>query len=296
MTRPLFGASTGEVGRWLRSAVDPITFAWFRRMFLGKLVLFDVLALMRRGPANKEALLETGIAAVCLAFSETRRGLHVSAAILLLLKVTEIVGSFPFTINHAFFDAALLLVLACGYDERDGRGLHPVRVAQAGILIVFFHAGLQKVVHGYYTDGQWLTLRTLYHDGDMGGRLRRLLRAVGQQAGLPLPLAGAAPRSSGLAEAPVNLPLWAWGALRRTSNVVWMAEAGLPLLALHPVLRSAAVLGLLILEVGIVGLTGEISFGFTVIACLLVFFPRVTRWASPVAMVLLAIVAAQWKR
>ena len=99
----------------------------------------------------------------------------------------------------------------------------------------------------------------------------------------------------GMAEAPMSLPAWVWIGLRSLSIGTWMAEIGLPLLALRPTFRRGAVLSLVGLEAMILVFTGEVHFGFTVIACLLSFFPREARWSYPISMVLLSAVAAALK-
>ena len=74
-------------------------------------------------------------------------------------------------------------------------------------------------------------------------------------------------------------------------NSAWIAETTLPIVALRAASRNGAVLGLLGLEAVILTLTGEVSFGFTVVACLLSFFPRAARRTYPAAFVVLVVSA-----
>jgi hypothetical protein len=277
---------------WLTSPTEPVVLAWFRRMFFGKFLLYGVLDLFKPGGAGSAAWLRTAILAGCVVLPEHPRGLRVSASVLLGFKIADIVSSFPFTINHAFFDGLLLLALASRRAEPAAGGPCAVRVAQAAMLLVFFYTGVQKVVHGYYWDGQFFALRLLYHEGDMGRRLRALFRAIGSLLALPPSPAHAAPRPHALAEVPANLPAWVWLGLRSLSVGTWMAEIGLPLLALRPTLRRGAVLALVGLEAAILVFTGEVHFGFTVVACLLCFFPREARWSYPISMLFLSAAAA----
>lgn len=275
----------------LDEPIDPTAFTWFRRCFLGKFLLLDLLSLVSAGRPTMAALAQIAVLSASVALAETRRGEPIGAAIILALKLVELVSNFPYTINHAFFDAALLLLLAFRTPEERG-GLHPLRVAKAGILAVFFYAGVQKLVHGYYIDGQLLALRALYDDGDMGRRLRWLLSTTGGLLGWSGLPAGALPRPSFVTEAEVTLPGWAWSAVHVLSNGTWIAETGLSVLALHPATRAWAVIGLLGLEGVILIVTGEISFGFTVVACLLSFFPCVARRIYPLGFLALGVVAA----
>lgn len=279
---------------WLRqmktdfdASVDPEHFVWFRRMFLGKFVFLEWLSYLDAREHNVIALVQPILVSVGALLAERQRVAWVGPLLVLLLKVAAIVFSAPYTINHAFFDAGLLLLLTTySYDTTSAP--HPLRIAQAGILIVFVQAGLQKLAAGYYANGEFLAMRVLFDDGGMGGRLRFLL-------GDSL---GARPWPSWLVMTDVSLPAWQWTALTILSNGVWIAEMGLPIMALRTSWRSRAIAGLLLLESAIFVLSGEVSFGFTTMACLLAFFPRHARWAYPRAFVVLAVCAAmlEWGR
>jgi hypothetical protein len=284
----------GMIGRALRedlqAPVHPAAFAWFRRFFLGKFLFLDLLSLADSGRFAALALVRVGAIGAGLALTETRRGGLIGASLILVLKLIELVSAFPYTINHAYFDVALLLLLALGAPPQ-GSGLHPLRAAQAGIVAVFFGAGIQKLMHSYFIDGQLLALRALYDEGGMGIRLRRLLSLVSDLLHLPSPPARALPKPSFITEASVTLPGWVWSTLCVISNGTWIAEVGLPMAALSSAKRRWAVLGLIGLEGVILILSGEVSFGFTVVACLLSFFPHQTRWTHPLGFLVLGISA-----
>lgn len=149
-----------------------------------------------------------------------------------------------------------------------------MRIAQAGILIVFFQAGVQKLVHGYYIDGQLLALRVLYDEGEMGRRLRGVLSYAAQLLDiLPLPPAQALSRPSFIAEADVSLPDWVRAVLCMASNTTWMSEMGLPILVFNKALRARAIYSLLALEAVILFFSGEVSFGLTVLLCVVSMLP-----------------------
>jgi len=277
-----------------RAPVDATHFVWFRRFFLGKFFFLDTFSLLRDREPSRVALIQTALVGAGVLLAETRRGARIGPLLIFVLKVASIVLSFPYTINHAFFDAALLLMLAL-YPEGGAVTAHPLRVAQAGILIIFFQAGLQKLANGYYTHGQFLALRAAFDDGDMGTWLRGLLGIIARIGHLePLP-AGPLPRPSSLMEVSVPLPRWALHVLSALSNVVWIAEMTLPLVALGQRRRAQAVGALLALESGILLMSGETSFGFTTTACLLVFFPPGARWRFPLAFAVVAACTAALK-
>ncbi len=268
---------------WLRqlqadfgAPVDPEHFVWFRRFFLGKFVLLEWLSYLDAREHSIIALVQPILVSVGALLAERRRSAWMGLLLVLLIKGAAIVFSAPYTINHAFFDAGLLLLLTTySYDTTSAP--HPLRIAQAGILIVFVQAGLQKLVAGYYTSGEFLAMGVLFDDGGMGARLRFLL-------GDSL---AARPWPSWLVTTDVSLPSWQWTALAIMSNGVWIAEIGLPIMAIRATWRSWAIVGLLLLELTIFALSGEVSFGFTTMACLLAFFPRQARWVYPGAFVVL---------
>jgi uncharacterized membrane protein YidH (DUF202 family) len=262
------------------ASVDPEHFVWFRRFFLGKFVFLEWLSYVGAREHNVIPLVQPILVSVGALLAERQRGAWVGLLLVLLLKVAAIVFSAPYTINHAFFDAGLLLLLTTySYDTTSAPS--PLRIAQAGILIVFVQAGFQKLVAGYYTRGEFLAMRVLFDDGGMGARLRLLF-------GDSLT---ARPWPSWLVPTDISLPAWQWTALAILSNGVWIAEMGLPLMAMRASWRSRAIVGLLLLESAIFVLSGEVSFGFTTMACLLAFFPRHARWVYPGAFVVMAVCA-----
>lgn len=267
--------------------VDPEHFVWFRRFFLAKFVFLEWLSYLDAREHSVIALVQPILVSVGALLAERQHGAWVGPLLVLLLKVATIVLSAPYTINHAFFDAGLLLLLTT-YSYGTTSAPHPLRIAQAGILIVFVQAGLQKLAAGYYTNGEFLAMRVLFDDGSMGARLRFLL-------GDSLT---ATPWPSWLVKTDVSLPARQWTALAIMSNGVWMAELALPMMALRTSWRSRAITGLLLLESAIFVLSGEVSFGFTTMACLLAFFPRHARRVYPGAFVVLAVcgVMLEWGR
>ncbi|MDI3285976.1 hypothetical protein [Polyangium sp. 15x6] len=276
---------TNGLGREFCAPVAPDVAAWFHRFFLGKTLLLECLGVMAARNAEGLALARVLIMSTALLLAETRHFERLGIFVFFLLRTTDVVLSFPYTINHAFFECALLLALLLS--DRESEVPQPARVAQVGILLVFFQAGVQKLAHGHYVNGEFLALRVLFDEGDMGRRLRWMLEGTAQLGGLaplpPLPL----PRPSFIAGAEVSLPAWTWSVLRGLSNGVWIAEMGLPVLALHKASRAWAAIGLLFLESFILVLSGETSFGFTTVACLLSFFPELARWTYPAALLAL---------
>lgn len=284
---PVIGAWLSQMQADFDAFVEPKRFLWFRRFFLGKFVFLEWLSYVSAREHNAIALVTPILVSVGALLAERQRGAWVGPLLVLLLKVAAIVLSAPYTINHAFFDAGLLLLLTTySYDTTSAP--HPLRIAQAGILIVFVQAGLQKLAAGYYTSGEFLAMRVLFDNGGMGARLRFFF-------GDSLT---AKPWPSWFVTTDVSLPTRQWTALAIMSNCVWIAEIWLPMMVLRASWRSCAIAGLLLLESAIFVLSGEVSFGFTTMACLLAFFPRHVRLVYPGAFVALAVCAVilEWGR
>ena len=75
------------------------------------------------------------------------------ASVLLLVEITITV---PFTANHVFLEFLCLALLSV-LDERDEREAELLLPAFRWLVgIFFFYTGLQKVLYGYYFDGQFL--------------------------------------------------------------------------------------------------------------------------------------------
>lgn len=268
---------SGEVvSRWL---VD--TIAW-------KTLLFNVAALIQ--DADLAALMETGCAGVACVFMQSASYRRLGVLLLMIAAVHKVLWSFPYTLNHAFFELLLLAEhLAWRWsDSPEGASHDPSRFAKLGILSVFFYAGLQKLVHGYYLDGQFLALKVLYgHDG-MSVGLRALLSAMHKVMDLPMPqLPTSTP--SWLSGAAASLPQWMIASMTGLSITVVLLEIVCPIAALVPRLRRSAILGLLGLEACIAIASRELSFAFTTTACLLAFFPEAGRWSYPVAFAALSL-------
>jgi len=73
-----------------------------------------------------------------------------------VLLLVEIAITVPFTANHVFLEFLCLALLSV-LDERDEREAELLLPAFRWLVgIFFFYTGLQKVLYGYYFDGQFL--------------------------------------------------------------------------------------------------------------------------------------------
>ena len=264
----------------------------FERVFCFKLALFGVLHHFGRSAADV-----AGLAALAAALVLVLRGRYarLGVAILFAHRAGTLYTSFPFTLNHAFFEAWVLLFLllfpAGPADERDEVcGLAPSLV-RATTLSVWFYAGVQKLVYGRYLDGEMLAASGLFEGGKMVSSLTpavlTLARVTGTQVG-ELPLSWPAT----LEASELALPGLALAFVLGSSWLVVLGELLLPLLVLRGGRASKpALVALIALQIAIALLSAELSFGVTSAAALLLFAPDWARRGYP----LLAVaIAAAW--
>lgn len=128
------------------------------------------------------------------------------------------------------------------------------------MLSVWFFAGVQKWIHGYYLSGESMALSLLTEHGGSGPGLRFGLSTLVTALGAPAE-AGAS------AELPVALGLQhvTLGALGRvycvaTGGLIVAAEIALPLLTLFRATRRAATIGLVLAQCCVGLLANELDF------------------------------------
>ena len=80
---------------------------------------------------------------------------------LLAIQLYRTIASFPLTANHVFLQLFLLImIVSCDFGEEEEQGLF-LRSARWLFIIVFIYSGVQKLVHGYYFQGEFFA----YHLG-----------------------------------------------------------------------------------------------------------------------------------
>jgi hypothetical protein len=226
--------------------------------------LFDV--------ADAVALALVTVLAAAILLGRARRA---AFAGLVLLQAWWIARFFPLAGNHRYLE----LVLAVVFSALDGRSqehrrlqLYSVRFM---VVIVLFYSGLQKLIWGYWIDGQFLAF-------SVG---REPFRAM---LGWLIPgdeLARLGTYQGTIGDGPylVDAPL-----LIAASNLVWVAEIGFALLLLLPVTRRVAWPAACLVVVAIELVARELMFGVEFCAALTLFArqDRLTRWITPIALLL----------
>lgn len=214
-------------------------------------------------------LLATLLALAALPWRWRRRGLGA----LLGLQLAWVATSFPETANHAYlqlFLLALLVLLDSGVAEEQQLALQSVRWI---FLVVFFYAGLQKLVHGFYFHGEYFA----FYLGERS--FASLLRPFVSDAELQRFGAGLARRAGDGPYRFESLPLIA------LSNAAWLAELGIPFLLVSRRWRRLGVAVAALFLVFTEALARELHFGALFLNGLLLFLPSDAnrRWVAPFA-------------
>lgn len=191
--------------------------------------------------------------------------------------VVRVSQTFPHTLNHAWFELLVALVLwraATRPDPRTTVDAH--RVLVLALLSVFAYSGVQKLAHGQFATGEYLLRALVFESGGMTDALRGLLAPWG-----PLPSGSA----NELMLRPVDLqvaPVLRLG-LQLMSIGIIVAEIGLPVLVVLGVTGSRW--ALLAAQIGIGLVSSEVDFALTATGMVLLLWHQPPRAAWLVAFV-----------
>jgi hypothetical protein len=264
----------------------------FTIAFCFKVALFGVLHHRSSAPADVAGLLALAAGFLLVL---TRRWSWYGVAILFVHRAGTLYTSWPFTLNHAFFEAWTLLFLTLfpsGVSDERGEvcGLAPSLI-RATTSSVWFYAGIQKLVHGRYLNGEMLAVSGLFEGGQMLGSLGPVaaaLERLGSAHAIALPLRWPA----SLEATELALPELAVAFVVASSVLIVLGELLLPVLVwCGGRARMPALVALIALQILIALLSRELSFGVTSTAALLLFAPDWARRAYPV---LAAAIVASW--
>lgn len=187
--------------------------------------------------------------------------------VLVVALVLRVLFTHPHTLNHAWFELILALVLWRAAGTPNLRIIVQARVVlRLAILSVFFYSGVQKLAHGQFVSGEYLLRSVAFESSPMADHLRRIL-----QHGTPLPMAD----RHGLTLHPIQLEVTSrlHATLRLLSIGIVAAELILPVLVLTKV--SGARWVLLATQIGIGLISGETDFALTATGLLLLL------WRAP---------------
>lgn len=186
------------------------------------------------------------------------RGRRLAFAGIALLQAWYVWSLFPQTGNHRYLELIFATLFALLDDELEEERRLLLRSLRWMVLVVLFWSGVQKLVHGYWLDGQYLAFS--------------LWREPFRQALAPLlgveelqrltSFTGAVGDGSYRVSAPLFLVV---------SNLVWIAEIALAVLLYLPRTRRAAMIAACLVFVATEVVARELMFGVEFLAAILLF-------------------------
>lgn len=289
--RGLPSAIRGQVGTLLASAVgepdsprdsssirptETASSVLFRRTFVLKLIIFEVDWGQGTWSYLDAATIVAGIGAA------SERVQVLGLMFLLVRHVLLVTTTFPYTLNHHFLEAWFLLHLVLLPSSSAGapalRHVSAVHMIRLTVLSVWFFAGVQKAVSGYYLNGEFFAIEMFLSRGRLGEGLRWLASVVDDgkmQVGSGIRM----DRYAGDFECwPIDLPHTVTAILLILSWFILLCELLLPALVVRRTTRVAAASTLVALSVLSTAATGEMSFGFSSVGALLLWLPNQALW------------------
>jgi len=222
--------------------------------------------------ADAVALTLVTVLATAVLLGRFRRAAFAGLA---LLQAWWIVRFFPLAGNHRYLELILAVVFSALDERNDEHRRLQLRSVRFMVVVVLFYSGLQKLVWGYWTRGQFLAFAV--NREPFSAMLGWLLPA--DELARLTSYSGAIGDGPYLADAPL---------LIAASNLVWILEIGLALLLMLPLTRHRtwpiACLWVVCIEL----VARELMFGVEFCAALALFArgDRLTRWVVPIALFL----------
>ncbi len=264
----------------LSSRIDGRPYLWFRRLFVLKLAAFATLTLWVRLPGSAPLLLLVLLSASQAVLARTR---YLPGLLgMLVYEVWNVTQTFPFTLNHHFFETAVLVITVvspAAHSRDPARQADPdfidaraVRLIQLAVITVWAYAAVQKIVHERYWNGELMGIYGLYEGGRFIGVTEWFAalasRVTGAEAAA-LPLTWPA----SLAPQPVAVPAWLCTVFIWLGRGTIVLELTIAIGLLFQRTRTAAVTGLMAFQAVIALVTREISFGVAGQVSALLFLP-----------------------
>jgi len=247
----------GEKADWEKNLI------WLRIFLLMHVACRTIIA--QHNPALDQepwlAVMHSLLIAVCLA-GLIPRVTWLATVIATGLLGIQVLGTMPITANHIFLEFLCLALLGLLHESRIQERDLAVKALRWLVVIMLFHSGFQKLVYGYYFDGQFLAYATATEDrlacffrffmpADEFARLRSLRDAA-----------------LGMGPYRVNSALFV-----AISNIAYLFELAAPALLAVRKTRSFAVIATILFVVAIEAGARELLFGALVINLLLLSLP-----------------------
>lgn len=175
----------------------------------------------------------------------------------------QLAWGFSQAANHHFLELLCVALLCVASDRSEQSELLALRGLRWLTAIVLFQTGLQKVLYGHYFHGDFLAL--MVGAQDRFARVFRLLLPAGEVARL----GSYDPLRTGAGPYRVASPLFV-----AASNLVYLAELGLPFLMMLRRTRLLGALGGIALMVAIQVAAVELGFAFLFLNLLFLFLEK----------------------
>jgi hypothetical protein len=180
---------------------------------------------------------------------------------LFALQLVAVVAAFPQTANHTYLQLELLELLLWLDARVEAEQELALRALRWIFAVVFFWAGVQKLVHGYYDRGEYFAF---YLNERSFATLLGPLISSAELARLGPDLARTAGSGPYHFESARMLLL---------SNLGYLAELGIPVLLLHSRWRRVGVVAGVLFLAFTEALARELHFGALYLSGLLLFWP-----------------------
>ena len=219
----------------------------------------------RNPPYSKHVVLICACAyTLGLCFGWRVRWSRIAFAFVLLVSILRTANQFPFPANHHYFELGVLALGALFDDRKKGEAELLLQSCRWLVATVFFWAGLQKVLHGYYFGGEFLSYAISQEPrfAQIFGVLlpsEELIRLLSY--GRPAPL-GAGPYRA------------ASGALMLVSNATYLLEMGVAIGLFIRRVRPVALCVAIALIVAIEVVAHEVFFGALYLGLITLFARR----------------------
>lgn len=185
---------------------------------------------------------------------------RVALCALLATSLAQIAGSFPLTANHVFLQLYILaLFVVCDIERPEEQALF-LDSARWLFWLVFFFAGVQKLVHGYYDHGEYFASNLSRESFASVWALITPTAEFERLSALTY-TAGSGPFRF---DSPLALAL---------SNAAWATEIAIPVLLLFDRTRPLAVWGAVGFIIFTEWMARELHFGALFVAGILLYAP-----------------------
>ncbi len=203
----------------------------------------------------------------------------------------ENMASWPFTINHTWLEfmivALLLLEPTTNQEEERFSTINMMKILMAS---VWFYAGVHKILHGYYVNGEFFGLEALGGTSTLGRNLRLMIQFFETLFGNTVELIPFQCCTNATLSVPHRDVMFLLGLSWSTIAM----ELLLPFTLFFRRTRELGVFAIIVCQIMIGIFSGEIDFAFTAVAIFFLFLPRVA-WLTHPALAALFLAVCIWK-